>query len=96
VHTTDSLFLKSRGGDVPTQWNTGDTYYQKAKFIAAVAWAAVKDAEDPELTACDMTHQQNLIAEAESQMAGNQPGGSPFSHKVAELVSQLAKEDMRK
>jgi hypothetical protein len=96
MHSTDILHIKTRGGDIPTSWKGGDTFFKKAQFIASVAWAAVKDRADPELTACDSTHQQNLVGEVESQMNGNQPSGSPFSLRVADLINQLAKEDLRK
>ncbi len=94
MHTTNKLFLEQRhGGLTPPQWSKGDTFHQKAKFIAMVTWSLVKPAGDPDLPNCDLSHQERLIGEVESLMAGNKPG-SPFGEQAVKLISELKPEDI--
>lgn len=91
MHIDQLLNLRERhDGQLPPTWLTGDTDYQKAAVIAAVAWHAVKPAEDPELTAADLTFRENCIGVVESLMHGNEPDETPF----AQAAYRLWKEAM--
>jgi hypothetical protein len=67
---------------VPASWLSGDTNYQKAKVIAAVAWHDIKDPADPPFLSCDLTFQENCIGIVESLMRGNMPDDSPFAQQA--------------
>ena len=66
-------------GQLPPTWLTGDTDYQKAAVIAAIAWHDIKAPEDPDLPACDLTFRENCIGIVESLMRGNEPDDLPFA-----------------
>jgi hypothetical protein len=89
---TDSLSIAKRmhAGEVPRSWLTGDTHYQKAAVIAAVAWSEVKPADDPQFVDADQTFRENCIAVVETVMRGGEPDNTPFAHKAAELWKQTA------
>ncbi len=90
MHGTQLLNIALRhDGEVPKGWLTGDTAYQKAAVLAAVAWHEVKDPTDPELVDCDLTHRENLIGIAESIIRGNMPDESPFAQRAAALWKTL-------
>ena len=97
MHIDQQLNLQHRhDGALPATWLTGDTDYQKATVIAAVAWHDVKGGTDPELTACDLTHRENCIGVVESLMRGNEPDSTPFAQAAArrwaEVNTQPTKE----
>lgn len=98
MHSTAKMYLdRLHEGQTPPSWAKGDEFFQKAKFIATVAWSFVKDPADPELPNCDLSHQENLIGETESIMSGNKPAeNSRFGYKVAELIKELKPEDIKK
>lgn len=98
MHTTNKLYIDNISkGATPIAWDSGDTFYQKAVFIATTAWSMVKDAADPQLPLCDLTHRENLIGETESIMSGNAPNkNSKFAMKVAELIRNIPKEDLKR
>ena len=81
---------------VPASWLTGDTAYQQAAVIAAVAFHDIKDAADPELPACDLAFREECIGIVESIMAGNEPDSRPFSQAAArrhaEVTTKPSKE----
>lgn len=87
---TDQLLITNRlhGGEIPRSWSTGDTPFQKAAVIAAVAWHDIKDPELPELTSCDPTFRQQCIGIVESLMRGNAPDDSLFAIHADELWKQ--------
>lgn len=94
MHTDHLEHIKRRhDGVLPKTWLTGDTAYQKAAVLAAVAWHEVKAPEDPELTACDLSHRENLIGICESIMRGNEPDSTPFAIKAAELWKTIPTEE---
>lgn len=96
MHTDNKLFLTVKhDGTAPASWAAGDTHFQKAKFIATVAWSLIKAPTDPELPLCDLSHQERLIGEVESLMAGNKPG-SDFGRKAQQLMSELPKEQLQR
>jgi hypothetical protein len=85
-HTDQQLDIKNRrDGLTPPSWLTGDTDYQKAAVIAAMAWHEIKAADDPELTAADLTFRENCIGVVESLIRGNEPDSTPFA-QVAERI----------
>lgn len=91
MNTDLLLLIKNRhDGEMPASWAKGSEDFQRAKVIAAFAWAAVKPDEDPLLQHCDLTHQERCTAVAESIIAGNKPDDTPFALKVAEIVKQIA------
>lgn len=90
MNTDQLLFLKNRHeGEMPASWAKGSEEFQKAKVIAAFAWAAVKDIKDPQLPQCDLTHQENCTAVVQSILGGNKPDDTPFALKAAEIVRQI-------
>lgn len=99
-HADITAHVKRRhDGIIPDTWLGGPPEFQKAKVIAAVAWHDIKDAADPELVACDLTHQQNCIGVVESIMRGNQPDQTEFAQRayqrwleVKDLNLEAAKE----
>ena len=76
-------------GQLPPQWLTGGTEYQKATVIAAVAWHDVKAADDPELPACDLSFREECIGIVESLMRGNEPDDRPFSLAAARRWAEV-------
>lgn len=66
-------------GVVPPTWLKGDTDYQKAAVLAAMAWHQIKPAEDPELVNADLTFREKCIGVAESIIRGNEPDSTPFA-----------------
>lgn len=92
MHADQATHVKRRNdGEVPKSWLTGDTPYQKAAVIAAVAWSAVKPPEDPELIACDLSFRENCIGIVEGIMRDGAPdANNPFALKAAELWKQTA------
>lgn len=76
-------------GVVPATWLTGDTDYQKATVIAAVAWHEVKAQEDPELVNADLTFRENCIGIVESIMRGNTPDDTPFAQAAARRWAEV-------
>lgn len=91
MHSTSTQTVRRlHDGETPKSWLTGDTQYQKAAVLAAVAWAAVKDADLPDFIHCDQTFRETCIAVCESIMHDNEPDLSPFALKVAELWKQTA------
>lgn len=98
MHSTTKMYMDQiHQGVSPPSWNSGDTFNQKARFIAATAWSFIKDRDDPQLPNCDITHQENLVGEVESIMMGNPPNPhSKFAMKVAELLANIPKEDLSK
>lgn len=90
MNTDQILLTKMRhDGEMPASWAKGDENFQRAKVIAAIAWAEVKEDADPLLQHCDLTHQENCTAIAESIIAGNMPDDTAFAHKVAEIWNTL-------
>lgn len=93
MNTDQLLLVRVRhDGEMPASWAKGSEDFQKAKVIAAFAWAAVKDEADPLLQHCDLTHQENCTAVAQSILAGNKPDDTPFAVKVAEIVNSIRGE----
>lgn len=92
MHADQQIHVKQRNdGEVPRSWLTGDTPYQKAAVIAAVAWSSVKPTEDPEFVQADLTFRENCIAIVESIMRDSEPdANNPFALKAAELWRQTA------
>lgn len=84
---------KRHDGQLPPTWLTGDTDYQKAAVIAAVAWHDIKDPADPELPKCDITFRENCIGVVESLMRGNTADETPFAQAAARRWTE-AKEAM--
>lgn len=80
---------KLHDGVVPASWLTGDTDYQKAAVIAALAWHTVKEPSDPELPACDLTHRESCIGIAESLMRGNEPDHTPFAQAAFRIWKEV-------
>jgi|SRR5687768_18428534 len=76
-------------GLIPPSWLTGDTEYQKAKVIAAVAWHDCKDAADPEFLSCDLSHQERCIGIVESLMRDNMPDDTPFAQAAARRWAEV-------
>lgn len=76
-------------GVIPPSWLSGDTHYQKAAVIAAVAWHDIKSPSDPELPACDLTHRENCIGVVESLLRGSLPDDSPFARAAARRLAEL-------
>lgn len=92
-HIDQTLNVAQRhDGVVPPTWLTGDTEYQKATVIAAVAWHTIKDPSDPELTNCDLTHRENCIGVVESIMRGNEPDHTPFAQAAARLWKEATSQ----
>ena len=83
---------KRHDGEMPASWLTGDTEYQKAAVIAAVAWHDIKDPSDPELPYCDLTHRENCIAVVESIMRGNEPDKLPFAQAAFRLWKEATSQ----
>lgn len=81
---------KQHDGEIPKSWLTGDTAYQKAAVLAAVAWHEVKDTDLPELTDADITFREQCIGIAESIMRDNLPDSTPFATRVLALWKQTA------
>lgn len=77
-------------GEVPRSWFVGDTLYQKAAVLAAVAWSAIKDPADPELVNADFSFREQCIGVAESILNGAPPDDAPFANKVLEFWKQTA------
>lgn len=75
-------------GIVPPTWLAGDTPYQKAAVIAAVAHHETKAPDDPELVACDLTFREQCIGIVESIMRGNEPDDREFSRHAFALWQQ--------
>jgi hypothetical protein len=96
MHTTSKMYLERlHEGTAPPSWGTGDTFFQKAKFIAATAWESIRGT-DPPLADCDLSHQETCIGIAESIMSGNKPDSTPYAQAVHQLVLQLPKEAITK
>jgi hypothetical protein len=90
MHTDHMLNVTRRhDGEVPRSWKAGDTNYQKAKVIAAVAWHDCKDASDPEFLATDLTFQENCIGVVESLMRGNMADDSKFAQAAARRWAEV-------
>lgn len=79
-----------RDGVTPPSWLTGDTEYQKAAVIAAMAWHSIKPAEDPELTAADLAFREECIGIVESLMRGNEPDDRPFSQAAFRVWKEVS------
>ena len=79
-------------GVVPPSWLTGDTDYQKAAVIAAIAWHDVKDPPDPDLPACDITFRENCIGIVESIMRGNMADELPFAQAAARRWAEVSSQ----
>lgn len=97
MHADQLIAITQRfDGQLPPQWLTGDTDYQKAAVIAAVSWHDAKANTDPELPNCDLTFREQCIGVVESLMRGNQPDDSPFAQAAArrwqEVTQQPTKE----
>jgi hypothetical protein len=84
-----SHLAKRHDGVIPPSWLTGDTEYQKAKVIAAVAYHDMKDPADPPFLQCDLTFQENCIGIVESLMRGNMPDDSPFAQAAARRWAEV-------
>lgn len=96
MHTDNKFYLDLKHeGVTPASWAAGDQHFQKAKFIAMVAWSLFKPPTDPELPFCDLSHQERLIGEVESLMAGNKPG-SAFGRKAMELIKELPEDQLQR
>lgn len=76
-------------GVLPASWLTGDTEYQKAAVIAAVAWNDIKAPTDPDLVHADLTFRENCIGVVESIMRGNEPDSTPFAQAAARRWSEI-------
>lgn len=76
-------------GVVPPTWLTGDTDYQKAAVIAAVAHHDIKDASDPELPNCDLSYREHCIGIVESLMRGNMPDDTNFAQAAARRWAEV-------
>lgn len=83
---------KRYDGVVPASWLTGDTAYQKAAVIAAVAWHDIKADTDPELPNADLAHREHCIGIVESLMAGNAPDDTPFAQAAARRWAEVTTE----
>jgi hypothetical protein len=89
MHADTQLHARQRhDGEIPASWLKGDTPFQKAAVLAAVAWAEVKPPEDPQFIHTDLTFREQCIGIAESIMRGNDPDDTPFARKVLELWKQ--------
>lgn len=89
---TDQLadIAHRRDGQVPPSWLTGDTDYQKAAVIAAMAWHTIKAAEDPELPHADLSFREECIGVVESIMRGNEPDDRPFSQAAFRVWKEVS------
>lgn len=83
---------KRHDGTMPATWLSGDTDYQKAAVIAAIAWHDIKDEADPELVACDLAHRENCIGVVESLIRGNSPDDTPFAQAAARRWKEVSAE----
>lgn len=90
-HTDQLTDIKTRrDGQLPPSWLTGDTDYQKATVIAAMAWHSIKAPEDPELTNADLSFREECIGIVESIMRGNEPDGRPFSQAAFQVWKEVS------
>lgn len=90
MHGDQLQYVQQRhDGIIPASWGTGNPEFRKAKVLAAVAWHYTKDPTDPELADCQLAHQENCIAIAESIIGGNDPDSTPFAHEVARLWAEV-------
>lgn len=83
---------KLHDGETPASWLRGDTPYQKAAVIAAMAHHVIKHPDDPEFVRCDLTYRENCIAVVESIMAGNDPDPLPFATQVAVIWKDITSQ----
>jgi hypothetical protein len=81
---------KRHDGQIPPTWLSGDTEYQKAKVIAAVAHHDCKDAADPEFLVCDLAYQEKCIGIVESLMRGNMADDSVFAQAAARRWAEVS------
>lgn len=89
MHADQRLLVKKKfEGETPRSWFVGDTLYQKAAVLAAVAWSAIKDPADPELVNADFSFREQCIGVAESIINGAPPDSTPFANKVLEFWKQ--------
>jgi hypothetical protein len=79
-----------RDGAMPPSWLTGDTEYQKAAVIAAVAFNDIKAPDDPGLVHCDLSFREECIGIVESLMRGNEPDDRPFSQAAARRWAEVS------
>lgn len=77
-------------GLIPPTWLKGDTEYQHAAVIAAMAWHTIKPLEDPELPQCDLTFRETCIGVVESLMRGNEPDATPFAQTAARVWKEVS------
>lgn len=90
MNTDQLLLVRARhDGEMPASWAGGDENFQRAKVLAAIAWANTKPELDPLLQHCDLTHQETCTAIAQSIIAGNKPDNTPFALKVAEIWNTI-------
>lgn len=80
---------KRYDGQIPASWLSGDTDYQKAKVIAAVAHHDIKAMEDPDFLHCDLSYQENCIGVVESLMRGNMADDTLFSQAAARRWAEV-------
>lgn len=96
MNTDQIMLIKNRhDGEMPATWAKGSEEFQRAKVVAAFAWAAIKSEDDPLLQNCDLTHQETCTAIAESILAGNKPDETPFAQKVAEIWETIKLREMK-
>lgn len=98
MHADQMLLVRQKHeGEQPKSWTASDTHYAKARFIAGTAWAIIKFDADPVFDQCDLSFQEHLIAEVETQMAGNAPSeGSKTGEVIAKLLAELTEEDFKR
>lgn len=90
MNTDQLLFIRVKhDGEAPASWAKGSEEFQKAKVIAAFAWAATKHPDDPLLQHCDLTHQETCTAVVQSILGGNKPDDTAFALKAAEIIKQI-------
>jgi hypothetical protein len=91
VHTDQvANITRHHDGQVPPTWLTGDTDYQKAAVIAAVAWRDIRAPEDPDLPRCDLSFREECIGIVESLMRGNEPDARAFSQAAARRWAEVS------
>ena len=85
-----SAMARRYDGLIPPTWLSGDTEYQKAAVIAAMAHHTVKAPTDPELTDADLSFREECIGIVESLMRGNEPDSRPFAQAAFRMWKEVS------